>query len=382
MIGLRNIRIGIDIRALDTQYTTGVDTYLGKLLENWALNSNGHTFALLGTAGLANHPLVVNMVKLGHTFIGPKFPSKFFNGSMKFFGRPKLDKLVGGVDIFFLPNTMFHSFSENCKTVITFHDLSFERLQSVYSPKRNLWHKLVNPKKEAMRASRVIAVSHSTARDLQSLYGIPKEKIDVIPLGVHFDEYSKSADSTQSRDRELVRGEYILFLGSIEPRKNLSSLLLAFDRLRAKHPNLNLVVAGSFFPQKDKEAYSLVKGIKNVTLHNSVSGNEKRALLQGALITVLPSFYEGFGLPIIESMASGTPVITSASSSMPEVSQGAALLVNPFNAGELAIALDSLLTNEQLRNTLISHGREVAKHYTWQKTAKMTLEVLEAVASK
>ena len=367
------LKIGVDIRALDTPFTTGVDSYLRNILAVWLKAGNNHQFKLFGTKRLSADKLVQDFVAAGHKFFGQPLPSKIFNGSMRFLTRPKMDEVVGGVDIFFFPNPMFHALSVFVPSVLTVHDLSAERFQPIYSLKRNLWHKLVDTRREAQRAKAIIAVSGSTARDLGDLYKIDSQKIHVVPLGV--------SQVNQMTERAMkLPNDYILYIGSVEPRKNVLALLKAFELLQNKFSDLHLVLAGSFFPQKDRAALGAAFRTKNVLILGQVGDAEKRELYQRAKICVLPSFYEGFGLPIIEAQSLGTPVIASTNSSMPETSGCAAILVNPLNVTELKQALDVLLTNQALRDTLIGRGREWASRFTWQKTADATLNILEQAA--
>src|SRR3990167_2529900 len=360
--GVAGFRIGVDIRALDTPYITGVDTYLRRLLEFWIKQADDCEFTLLGTPGLRKHELVKEYLNSGHRFMGGPFVNKYFNASLRFLKLPKLDKMAGNVDVFFLPNPMFHAFSREAKTVLTIHDLSFERLRSIYSFKRNLWHKMVNPGSEARFARRIIAVSDSTARDLVDIYKVEGDKIDVVPLGV---------DRKTETDKNWVLPQnYILFLGNVEPRKNLTTLIVAFQNIKKNFPNLKLVVAGSFFPQKDNRAMAYASKSSDVQILGPVSDDYKFALYRNAKMLVLPSFYEGFGLPILEAQSMGTPVITSVGSSMPQVSGGGALLINPLNVKDLESAIKLILTDDELKNKLIGGGGEVASRYSWQKTAK------------
>lgn len=372
MAGTKNI--AIDVRALDTANVTGVDSYLRALLKAWAKDSRGHKFTLFGTPKLAQDPNVLALVGRGHKFVPQTWPNKIFNTSMRFLKRPSLDSIVGGADVFFLPNPMFHAFSPGVKTVITFHDLSFERLAKIYSFKHRLWHFMVNPKAEAKRADKVLTVSNSTAQELKSLYKIPAERVQAIPLGVDFEYFSTPTATIPNLPKN-----YILFLGSLEPRKNVLSLIRAFELLADKFPGLNLVLAGSFFPQKDNKVLGEIKNNKRIVFLGQVSELDKRALYQQAKVFVLPSLYEGFGLPILEAQSAGTPVITSVSTSMPEASGGAALLVNPLNINEIAQAVEIVLTNTEVKNTLISRGRENAQKHLWDFTAQRTLDILENI---
>jgi glycosyltransferase involved in cell wall biosynthesis len=170
-------------------------------------------------------------------------------------------------------------------------------------------------------------------------------------------------------------GEYVLFLATLEPRKNLEGLITAWERMENELP---LVIAGK--PGwKYNQIFRLAARSKRrnqIQFLGFVDEADKPYIMKLASVMAFPSFYEGFGLPVIESLAVGTPVVTSSVTSLPEVTGDAAFLVNPYNTDEITLALDELLSSDSLRNQLVAKGLERAKTFTWQKTAEETLKVI------
>jgi len=289
------------------------------------------------------------------------------------------------VDVFhglYLPTLPF--FIKRGKLVITIHDLI-----SLIHPEFFTWkhRKIMNfllPKMLAS-ADKIIADSYSTQRDLSRFLKVHDEKITVIHLGL--DERFKP-DSfphvEKIKKRYSIEGDYILFVGVLEPRKNIERILeaLAILKKTGKIQGKKLVVAG--------ETGWLYKGIfkkvqelnleKEVIFTGFVDGAELPALYSGALFFVYPSLYEGFGFPVLEAMACGTPVITSNVSSLPEVAGDAAILINPHHVEELAWQMERLFEDKELREELKKKGLERSKSFSWEKTAMKTLEVYKELA--
>jgi glycosyltransferase involved in cell wall biosynthesis len=236
-----------------------------------------------------------------------------------------------------------------CAGVVTIHDLSFERDPSVMPLHERLVFKTVVPR-SARRAARVLAVSERTKADVVELYGIPPEKIAVTPHGV--DSAFSPGDGEP--------GEYLLLVGSVEKRKNPLGAAEA-----ATAVGLPLVVAG---PVRDKE---LARELERcgARLRGYVSQEELVGLYRGAACVVMPSRYEGFGLPVLEAMASGTPVVATPDSAMKEVAGEAAVFVEPER---LAEGVRQALAE---RERLVTAGLARARRFTWEETARRTVEV-------
>jgi glycosyltransferase involved in cell wall biosynthesis len=248
-----------------------------------------------------------------------------------------------------------------CPAVVTIQDLSFERDPSVMPWRDRLIFKAAVPR-AARRAARVLAISELTKRDLVELYGIPEQKIAVTPL---------AADPAFVPDGPSPDGEpYALFVGALQVRKEAATAIEALSLVGEGAPRL--VLAG---PDKggrtEVEETAARLGVA-VELRGHVPQDELAGLYRGAECLVFPSRYEGFGLPLLEAMASGTPVVATTAGALPEVAGDAAVLVEPGNAVALAGGIErALADHERLR----AAGLARAASYSWAETARLTLEV-------
>lgn len=262
-----------------------------------------------------------------------------------------------------------------CPSVITVHDLSFLRYPRQCRSGNRLYLKLMT-RLSAQRARRVIAVSRFTAQETTALLGIPAERIQVIYHGVEPAFRRLPADQVdQFRRRRDLPARFALFLGTVEPRKNLVRLVEALAQLG--NSAVPLILAGGRGWHCDElDARIEALGLKeNVRFAGYVPQDELPLWYNAASVLVYPSLYEGFGLPVLEAQACGTPVLTSAASSLPEVAGDAALLVDPHDANALSSGLDRLLHDASLRQDLRERGIEHAQHFTWPDTASKTAQV-------
>ena len=272
-------------------------------------------------------------------------------------------------------------------TVATAHDLAIY-LHPEWFPGAQFFSRRFVVPASLRRAARVIAVSASTKRDLMEVFGLPSEKIAVVHEGV---EAAPPEAWERGKPHGLAK-PYLLFLGTVEPRKNVEGLVRAYASLAERFPQLvgetELVIAGArgwksgkAFAAIDAANKALGRKGPRVRVLGYVPEKEKPALMAGALAFVFPSRYEGFGLPVLEAMALGVPVITSNVSSLPDIAGGgAALLVDPEKPAELSLALKHLLEDDAKRAELGRRGLERSTEFDWDKTAGETLEVYEAAA--
>jgi glycosyltransferase involved in cell wall biosynthesis len=230
-------------------------------------------------------------------------------------------------------------------------------------------------------AKAIIAISKSTKKDLIESYNLPEEKIFVTPLaaGEQYNSLIKDQDK-QILNKYHLKLPFILFIGTIEPRKNIQGLIKAFDLLfLQKKINHQLVLIGKKGWKSDPifDLINKVKSKKKIKYLNFVNDQDLPSFYRSAQVFVYPSFYEGFGLPPLEAMKSGCPVIISKTSSLPEVVGKAGLLVNPQSNNDLVSKIDQVIKDQKLRQKMIQDGLIQAKKFSWQKTASLTLAVYQ-----
>jgi glycosyltransferase involved in cell wall biosynthesis len=246
-------------------------------------------------------------------------------------------------------------------SVVTVHDLSFEHLPDVMGLKDRLLFKTQVPR-STRRADRVLTGSEWTKRDLVDRYGLDQDRITVTPYGV---------DPAFSPDGPRAEGHYALFVGAIQPRKDP---LTAVEALALVNSDLRLLLIG---PEKlgaaqVRETVDRLGLGPRVDWKGHVDMEELARLYRGAAVLVFPSRYEGFGLPVVEAMASGTPVVATTAGAIPEVAGDAAVLVEPGDAAALADGIERALADRQ---RLVEAGLERARRYSWAQTARRTLDV-------
>lgn len=361
-----------------TKEYSGIPEYTLRLLQEVLLQDRDNQYRLFFNSARDLSRYIPDFSSPNTRVINTRFPNRIFNLIMqKNLKFPKIDRLLD-CDLFFMPTLNFISLSEECKKVITVHDLSFLKHKEHFSLKRNVWHKFINVRKVLSQFERIVAVSESTKQDIIELCGIEPEKISVIYSGVS-EEFRKRKPEDEKlrrvRKKYNLPDKFILYLGTIEPRKNLKGVIRAYDHLLLTNKEMGeykLVIAGGN-GWKNKDIY---RGINEAEQHLNikqigfVDKEDKSYLYNLAEIFVYPSHYEGFGFPPLEAMASGTPVITSSVSSLPEVVGEAALMVNPNNYRELSKAFSLILNNNKLNEQLSSKGLLQASRFNWQKTAR------------
>lgn len=231
------------------------------------------------------------------------------------------------------------------------------------------------------RANGLIAISECTRNDAVRILGLPEESIQVIYPGVS-DAYFHVAESDIDRVRQTyaLPARYLLFVGCIEPRKNLAGVLDAWDLLPLSlRADCQLIVAGPLGWEKSAITARLLEGGNGVRYLGYVPEEDLPATMAGATGFLYPSFYEGFGFPAVQAMAAGTAVITSTLSSLPEVVGDAALLVNPRSPGEISDAMRQVLTSSSLREQLRSRGIKRAEQFRWKDCAEQSLRFFHQV---
>ncbi len=385
------MNIGIDIRPLMTAPRTGVGEYTFELLDAVFQIDKTNQYFLFYNASRQTARNLPAWNQPNVHYIITHYPNKLFNGAIKLLNRPRLDKIIAkkanlpdGLDCFYSPNLNFVSLSSKIKHILTIHDLSFEFFPEFFSKKQVLWHGAVNPKQQCRRADIILTPSENTRRDIIDYYKIEEKKIKVIYPGLS-PMFSKINNEQLTINKEAVKqkynlpNHYILFLGTIEPRKNIVGLIEAFEKVYSQLPIPHYLIIAGANGWSNKEifnraAYSPVKD--HIKFIGYINSEDKPALYSNASLFIYPSFYEGFGFPALEAMAMGVPVITSNRSSLLEVADDAAYLINPLQTNSLIQAILDILNKPELRVRLIKKGHERAQLFSWEKAAKEWLNCI------
>lgn len=275
-----------------------------------------------------------------------------------------------------------------CPVVATIHDLAFEHLPETFN--RRSWMQLrLTVRHTARHAAQIITVSEYSRQDIIKTYGIEPERVTVTSEASprHFAPITNEDDLTRAREKYGIERDYILSVGSIQPRKNLVRLIEAYtylwnSRPKFKLPQLVLVGKRGWL---DSEIFRLANessAQSSIRFTGYVAEKDLPALYSGACCFVYPSYFEGFGLPVLEAMQCGAPVIAGNRTSLPEVIGDAGVLVDPLDYQELANAMLHLISDDTAREKLRKRGLERAKEFNWLTTARLTLQVYEQANTK
>jgi len=309
-------------------------------------------------------------------------PGRLLQWLWEDWGLLAAEDFLGSVDIFhspyeFLPKT------RKARTVVTVHDVSFLKHPDYFDPSfvelftRRIRHIV-------KKADKIIADSHNTKKELAEFTGVSPDRVVVIHLGMdeQFRPIKDREKLNEVAQRYKISGPYILFIGAADKDKNLTRLTQAFAQLIPTHDQLQLVFAGSMnwgFRQL-KEQFASLSQENKIVFTGFIDDSDLPALYCGATTLAIPSIHEGFGLPALEAMACGTPVLCSNTSSFPEVVGDAALQVDPYNLDEIAASLRNLVEDNQLRLSCIEKGLARAEKFSWDNTARQTIEVYKELA--
>jgi len=291
---------------------------------------------------------------------------------------PRLLKKIDA-NLFFSPDG-YLSLKTDVPSINVFHDLNFEHYPNDLPFLERKFYRSFFPR-YAEKAKRIATVSEYSKLDISQQYGISKNKIDVVYNGANesfkpLDELSK----LEVRKKFTGGSPYFLFVGSLHPRKNLARLFGAFDKFKSQdNQGIKLMIVGEkkWWTEGIKTAYDGMKYKEDVIFTAHLNSENLHKVLASALALTYVSYFEGFGIPIVEAFYCDTPVITSNVTSMPEVAGDAALLIDPFSIDSIAGALQKISTDENLRNSLIEKGRERRKMFSWQKTSERLWNSIE-----
>ncbi|MEX0755760.1 MAG: glycosyltransferase family 1 protein [Actinomycetota bacterium] len=311
------------------------------------------------------------------------FPARLFEPLASRTGVPKLEWFCD-FDVLLATNFVPPATASR-GVVLMVHDLAFRLFPETAPHTDERWRRRF--RRWLDDAARILVPSEATRRDLIALYGVDPERVDTVHHGVDADAFRPAPDRAvaEVRRRYGIDGPYLFFVGGIEPRKNLTTLVRSFAGL-GEGPSL--VIAGGpvrWFPKAaadlEAEIAALPPAVRERIVRTGyVSDADRLALLTGATAFAYPSRYEGFGMPVLEAMACGIPVLTSEVSSLPEVAGDAALLVDPDDVEGLAAAMRQLLDDADLAERLSASGLVRAAEFTWMRTAKQTAETFRRAA--
>jgi glycosyltransferase involved in cell wall biosynthesis len=371
--GVVQMRIGIDAR-LVFYNRAGIGQYIIQLIEALArLEPYDDRFMLLQSR--KDRSSIINTNGFERRSLWTPSHNRFEQQALSFeLSRLKLD-LLHSPD--FIP-----PFKRNCKSVITIHDLAFLLYPHFLTKESARYYGQID---QAWRKTdHIIAVSEATKQDSIKMLGVPEKKITVIHEAANPIYRPMPADEARRHVKEKykIKNDFILFVSTIEPRKNLPGLLQAYRRLRDEYKRDELLVLSGSKGWLWEEVYETVDRLDladHVAFLGRVPSQDLVYLYNAARLLVHPSFYEGFGLTPLEAMTCGTPVIVSNTSALPELVGDAALMVNPHDIDGLTVAMWRVLIEEELRQDLICKGFKRAPIFSWEEAAKKTLQVYHKV---
>lgn len=381
------MRIAIDTRLLNSGSHSGVEEYTQNIVQELLTQSRDDNFIFFNNS-LKTSYLPNFSSKGGSAFGGINqnnniqtinwhIPNKILDLVFRF----GLVKPNFKADIFFSPN--LSSLQTKIPHIVTIHDLSFLHYPEFFTPLAHAWH-AARVSINCKQAAHIITDCEFTKNDLINLFKINPNKISVIYLGL--DAQFKKLPRNDShllnfKQTNNLNFPFILYLGTLEPRKNIPGIIRAFNILKKNiiHKDLRFVLAGkkgwlykNIFKEFDRSPFK-----KDIIFFGPVKNDERVFLYNLAEAFVYPSFFEGFGLPPLEAQACGTPVVASDRTSLAETLSDSALLINPWKVADIAERLELILCNNQERNLLIQKGLENSKRFSWSDAGKATMATLK-----
>jgi glycosyltransferase involved in cell wall biosynthesis len=377
MMEHHQLRVGIDAHCLG-QRKTGNETYTYNLVKHLSLLARDgidYIFYVTEKGKRESSPASESWLRL--RLIRPASPLVRIPIGFAIESRARnLDLLHAQ---YLLPHHL------RCHTVLTVHDVIYERFPEFFT-RADLYRNKIGVPWSCRRADHIITVSESSKRDLVELYGLNPERITVTYLGPApgYGPIEEVEAKERLRERYQIEGDFILYVGAIQPRKNIPRLLSAFARLKLKHdlPH-KLVIVGpkAWLPGEAFRCLEEHRRRDEITVTGYVPQEDLPYFYNAASVFVYPSICEGFGLPVIEAMACGTPTITSRGSSLEEIAGDAAVLVDPYDDLSIAGAIDKVLSDSDLRRKLRGSGLARSKEFSFCKMAEQTQAIYRQLIS-
>lgn len=369
------MKIGIISDAINDKNVTGIGTYTYNLLKILQVKSKHNRYFSI------NH-LNVKMFDIDNLII--ENPFKRILQTYMWYPYLIIRLRKNDLDLIHNPSQIPTFFDTKQIYIITVHDLTPIIFPKEHKSGKSLIYKLLFPR-TLKTADKIIAVSYSTKQDLLKYFKLPDKQIKVI--------HEAADEKFQPLDKETIQkfktkynlnSPFILYVGTLEPRKNIPTLIKAFYNLRKYNLPHKLVITG----KKGWKYNSIFETIEKLGIQDDViftgyvPNEDLPALYNAADLFVYPSLYEGFGLPPLEAMSSGCPVITSNTSSLPEVVGDAGIMIDPYDVDTLANSIYKVLTNDGLKADMVEKGLERAKMFSWEKTVKETLKIYREIYNK
>ena len=366
------IRIGIDGNEANVEKRVGVSVYALNLLKYFSRVANQETQFNVYLKNSLLNDLPEENKYFKYCLINGKFLWSQIYLPLYLYNKKN-------IDVYFSPA---HYLPRFCPVpqVVTIHDLAY-----LYYPEdftRKDFYQLKNWTNSSInQAKRIIAVSKTTKKDILKNYQIGEEKVTVIYNGYEKISQKLKVKSQKYNSKVKSTEPFILFVGTIQPRKNIGTLIDAFSKFLQTNKDFKLIIVGKkgWLYENIFEKVKIMELEKKVIFTDHVSDPELIWLYKNAFCLVLPSHYEGFGIPILEAMSYSCPTIISMTSSLPEIGGDVSLYFNPKNPDDLLEKLKSLKENKELRKELITKGRQRIKDFSWEKCAEETLGVLRSV---
>jgi glycosyltransferase involved in cell wall biosynthesis len=368
------MRVAIDTRKI---HDFGIGTYIRNLLRQLARIDRDTEYVLL-----CREPDLGIAAQLGPNFRSVREPSP--NYSLREQVHVPWVLRRERPDVYHAPHYVLPP-AVRCRSVVTIHDC-IHLMFPQYLPNRAAYaYARASMWAAARRSDRILTVSEASKRDILSLFNIKPEKIVVVynAIDEHFSAAPSEEHVARIRERYQLDHKFVLYVGNIKPHKNLVRLIEAFSDLRRTHDDLKLLIIGDEISKLPalRRAVHRHKLHKYVRFLGYLKDDTLTVLYRLASVFVFPSLYEGFGLPPLEAMASGTPVVTSNVSSLPEVTGDAAVLVDPYDVDSIGNGIRRILDDPQLAEELRIKGLKRAREFSWERSVEKTQRVYREVAA-
>lgn len=369
--------IGIDASRANKKDKTGTEWYSWHLIEELKkIAPTGDQFRLY-----ANSPLTEDLAQMP----GSDWQEKNLSWAPKYLWtqiRLWWELLLNPPDVLLVPahTIPLLPIHKRTKVLVNVHDVGFKRFPELYKPIQVRYHDLTMRRIKA-RADIIITISEFSKQEIMELYGIKPDKIKVVYLGYDTEAYCRqSAEAVNLITKKYGIAEpYLLYVGRLEKKKNIGNIVKAYVLSRVSHEDLKLVLAGSKGNQYGdiKKIITDLKLEEEIILPGYIEQGDLPALIAGAQAFIFPTLYEGFGLPILESMACGTPVITSNTLPHTEVGREAAIYADPKSPEAVSDAIIKVLENDDFRRQVVASGILRAKEFSWRQTAESILKIIK-----